>query len=547
MSKVCLYSGEITTPAKADESGNKAELVRDAMFVYAGKFESMDGPVEIKDEHVENLCKNFNDHITQLSAGGSEIAVKNYPPIQLDHTTSARDTVGRVIGPLTVGTFEGKKALFGKVKFLGEENVAKAADGRWTHLSIGADLDTCKLNELTVTPFPAAPNASLLRGAKLKKENVKEGEILGTKFKVVCITPDDPKKRAHFAVEGIEGLNAEFDDAPTAVQAAEDHIRRVAKGKPTHMSGGTVDKEKLKKHLMEKEKLSEKEADDKLAAMSEEDGKKLAGEVDEAEKKMAAEKDEEEKKQLAKKKEDFAKLSSGFRSTAKATQLAQKQVSLSARLSTYRAKAKITPAEIKAIDIPRLAAKSQEAIDTFFEALDKREPVILTGAVGTQKAVDLAKLHKAQEKKQMEQEMLSHMPFTQHALSKGKRFSDAADLPNPKVGGEGGGPTQEGDGPTPARENLPKTHLEAMMKHLEESDKAHQAGNHGEAHEHMKMCMDKMKAHLAYMPDDSTPEHEIPVHEKAEEKMAALSKAVQTMESQFEEMVALVSPLLGMA
>src|SRR5271157_5024170 len=96
---------------------------------------------------------------TRLASGEPHPRV--YPPIQLDHSKSARDTVGRLVGDLTMGEYEladGKKvqALKGKVRVLGKENVERVEDGRWAHLSIGADLKKHELSELSITPFPAA-------------------------------------------------------------------------------------------------------------------------------------------------------------------------------------------------------------------------------------------------------------------------------------------------------------------------------------------------------------------------------------------------------
>ena len=154
------------------------------MLVYTGKFNSLDGEVEIKDEDIEKLATNHNGMLASLKRlAVGDVPVKHYPPLQLDHSTSAKDTVGRLVGDLEVGehtTPEGKyKALFGKVRILGKENVEKVMDGRWTHVSIGADLESHKITELTITPFPAAADASLLSKNRLQKFEV------GDKAKII--------------------------------------------------------------------------------------------------------------------------------------------------------------------------------------------------------------------------------------------------------------------------------------------------------------------------------------------------------------------------
>lgn len=161
-------SGSID-PKESHEGDSETSIERRAMLVYAGTFDSMDGEVIVKPEHIRSLVKNHNSVLSKVKrlASGT-VHLKHYPPIQLDHSTSARDTIGRLVGDLSVDdheTPEGKKvpAVFGMVRFLGKENVERVNDGRWTHLSIGADFDKGTVSELSVTPFPAAKQASLLK------------------------------------------------------------------------------------------------------------------------------------------------------------------------------------------------------------------------------------------------------------------------------------------------------------------------------------------------------------------------------------------------
>lgn len=171
-----LLSGAFEAEQKLDEGG--ASIEKKAMLVYTGSFESLDGPVDITDEDLTKLAENHNGFLAKMSrlAGGGT-PLKFAPPIQLDHSTSAKDTVGRLVGNLELGTHKLEdgtevKALMGNVKILGKENVEKVQDGRWTHLSIGADLSSHKITELTITPFPAAAEASMLSAPPFQFEYV---------------------------------------------------------------------------------------------------------------------------------------------------------------------------------------------------------------------------------------------------------------------------------------------------------------------------------------------------------------------------------------
>jgi len=166
MRQILLFSGSFEDKV-VSKKDDLSQLEKKVMLVYTGKFNSMDGEVEIKDEDIEKLAANHNGFIANLKRlAAGDIPIKHSPPLQLDHSKSATHTVGRLVGDLEVGEHvntEGKfKALMGTVRVLGKENVEKVLDGRWTHVSIGADLDEHKISELTITPFPAAADASLL-------------------------------------------------------------------------------------------------------------------------------------------------------------------------------------------------------------------------------------------------------------------------------------------------------------------------------------------------------------------------------------------------
>lgn len=164
------------------------------MLVYAGSFDSMDGPVTVTEEQIDLLIQNHNASLSRLEAAGDGDEahfVRSCPPLQVDHSTSAMMTVGRVVGRLSKGTHtleDGSQApclLTDRVRVLGAENIEKCKDGRWATISIGADLEKGVLNELSITPFPAAPNASLL--AKRLARFSAPYEVSSTKYRGVQI------------------------------------------------------------------------------------------------------------------------------------------------------------------------------------------------------------------------------------------------------------------------------------------------------------------------------------------------------------------------
>lgn len=505
--------------AQATDQDTEAQIDRKAMLVYCGKFESMDGPVEIGDEHIEALAKNHNDVLTKLaSLAGKDIPLKHCPPIQLDHSVSARDTVGRLVGPLEVGEYEGKKALYGNLRVLGRENVEKVKDGRWTHLSIGADLDSGKLTELTITPFPAAPDAAML--SRLAARVIYSETYQGEKFQVVLkdgkffyrvegllngqlqsipdMDEDEAvwyaKKAARDMIDDVAGLssgnksssrlrvtyqgvhkgvpfqvisegggfsckvNGEAGgrvyrtelEAANAAKAMIDEAKKYGTlSKGEHMyeklkaflmgkkklsaeqadaemakmadeekakMAGEAEKEELaakcKKHLMDKEKLSEADAEKKLAEMDDESKKKMAGEYDAECSRMAEEAKKDDQAKMTARREKAVKLAGEIKTKQEKVKLAQRRASITARLSKYRALAKISPAEIKQYSIDELSKKSDEAIETLFESLEKRQPVIHLGAMGSSREVDVSKVAAEQKKKELESHLLGAMPFT---------------------------------------------------------------------------------------------------------------------------------------
>lgn len=393
---VQLYAGHIEGGQPQITGATPGTLDRAVMLVYEGEFNSMDGPVVITADHLSGIADNHNSRFSalKLAAGDAGVAMKDLPPLQLDHSTSARDTIGRLVGPLRLETvqIEGRprRALMGIARFIGEENVQKASDGRYTHVSIGADLETNELSELSVTPFPAAKRASLLtaKGAKMDKEKLRKHLMKTAKCS---------------AEEADEKLSKMSDD----------------------------DQKKLAKEVDDDEK--------KLAAEEDEKAKKLAAEKDEEEKKLAAKRaaegddddEEKKKKDLSAANEKLTRLR-GIAGEAKkelaAARAEMRRGEVQNRLAKLRANAKLTPAEQKALtgEIKlasgkkvKLSEVSDDALELAFAILEAREKVVHVGQFGSIKPLDLSdtgKAVKGARLSQMEAETLANMPFTSKAL-----------------------------------------------------------------------------------------------------------------------------------
>lgn len=161
-----LQSGEFTGPEGSPNPGRV--LKRKAVFCYEGEFQSMDGPVTVTKEKLERVAQWHNTRVVQSrSQNGGVAQAKHCPPLQLDHSTSARETVGRVMDPVSVERvklLDGSTpwGLVGEVSIIDSCNTDKVDSGIWTNLSIGANFETGEFQELTITPFPAAPEASFL-------------------------------------------------------------------------------------------------------------------------------------------------------------------------------------------------------------------------------------------------------------------------------------------------------------------------------------------------------------------------------------------------
>lgn len=600
--KIRLEIGALEGEPKMGPDGSWME--KPVKMVYAGKFKSMDGDVEIKDEDIDKLISNHNSLLAKVSrmAKGS-VPVTSHPPIQLDHSTSATHTVGRLVGDLTPGEHideDGNKfkALMGTARILGKDNVERVQDGRWATVSIGADLEEHKVTELSITPFPAAAGASML--ARLHKDvsymeheirvypSTKDGtgkwrwetkwhsgladseadavaagkkcidefheynpelrawmgDIKRMKGSDIALPghPDEALwNKAKDAYEKAQAGGSKIDDKWAFVTAwYKKQGGKLSQGEDTmgykeHMHKASL-YEKARKHLTDHKKMGEEDADKHLEAADERELKHLNEEHDKHMKHLAdedAKKKEEEEKlkgKLSFHKDGLIKLAKGFKESGKKVQLAEKASKIHVRLTKLRADAKISPAEMKSINIDSLAEKSEEVIEAKLSSYESRQPVIDTGLVGSTKAMTPAQLAKAFKVDGLTAEEVQtrlNMPSKREGIL--KRLAEVGDeaKKHQEHREDDGAHLHDGDNDEDDK------HLEAA---LTEYKKMSDEGKHDEAKEHLKSYMKKARAkHLGEQGavSDPTP------------AMSALAAEVKSMQNSFIEFVKLTAPAFG--
>jgi hypothetical protein len=598
------------------------QLDKRALLVYTGKFSSLDGEVEIAHEDLERLAENHNAFLQRVKRmAGGEVPLKTSPPIQLDHSTSAKDTVGRLVGPLEVGDYvttdgDTQKALYGNVRILGRENVEKVLDGRWTNLSIGADIKKGNLSELTITPFPAAPEAKMLSrlsdqvrafekhidSAKvlpskmedsgvyhcaylakredaeavaelLKKDslfkNVKV-EDAGDGYTKVSAEDSTSEKRGdekmaksalgrlfsglklkhmeeekHESVEHMKKAHmAEVEETKKkmaeekheSVEHMEESVAKHMEGMlakhmkhmdayaADHKMGEEEHKEMKKKHL----EAVEEEAKKHMEAMKKrmEDG---SSDKDDKEKQLAEDKKEDEKKMAEEKEEvkkELSRLASDFRALNESMKHTNKEAQVTVRLARLRSMSKITPAEVKKIDIARLAKETDATVDAVFKSYENREPVIVPGALGSAKSEDISQVAKQIKMSSLEKESRMNMPLKAHQIRMAEGDAPHAAEPKHEMADES------------ANESLKMRHmkhLEVLKKHLEEQ-------KHDEAMKHLEMMMEEAKKDGIPQSAEHLAE---PVSEEAEKKMRSLEGEMKKMSTKFEDLVKLTGKVVG--
>lgn len=479
----CLGSMNVEATSESDSD---SVLERPAMLVFCGDFDSMDGPVTIAEKHIDRLIAKRNSTLTKLAAVFTNgIPVRANPPLQVDHSTSAMVTVGRVVGNFSKGMYNHPErgevvALFcDRVRVLGRENVEKVKDGRWADISIGADLEDGDFNELSITPFPAAGGASLLS----KGKNLSEGEPMHEKLKKHLM---DSKKMSEEDAEKLSKETVEFSKKKLG-----------------------FDDEKMSKHLAD--------ADDKeMSRMSDEhdeDKKRLA-----AEDTAKEEKEKEEKAKMAANKEGFTKLALGIRKGNSEVKLEIKKSTIAARLSAFRLAAKVTPAEIKKLDLVKMAGLSEGEIDAAMATFEARQPVLEFGSmVGTSKAEKIEAVTKTYRMARLELETRMNMPSKRAEVAAKMKALDEEH--KAKLAAAETAPEEP-----PSKGMLTKVTHEELCAMVDDKSK------HEELKQHLKHMMDH---------------HGLEIPEQSSAHMTALAKKVEEQQTHLEQLIALASPALG--
>jgi hypothetical protein len=495
---VKLKSGFFQDGEAVSASG-ASQLKRRALLVYVGEFESMNGPVSVTAEHLSRVAANHNTLLSKfarLAAGAvGTVALKHCPPIQLDHSASARDTVGRLVGNIETGdhTLEDGTlvpAIFGDVLILGKDNVERVEDGRWTNLSLGVDFDVGKIAELTITPFPAAGDASFL---------------------------------------------SKKPPAPTQLSEPEEDM----------------DKTKLAAYLTGHKGMSEAEATAHLAVLTDEGVASLAAEVDAHETKLAADAvaaaekekadaDEKAKTELTARRASLTQLSTSFVASRTAARLKAREGRILTRLSKLRAQAKITPAEIKKMDLAKLAASEDAAIELALATYEAREPVVMVGQLGSIKSVSLGTLHQDAKLAKLEAETRANMSLLRRKDAKTKMASSDGNPPPPEARED---PRADDQGGTQDPADTSPEDAAFFEREYGEICSLMDGARADEAKMRIKAFMHKLMALGAAQSGEYTEANAM----ETEQRLSAVASEVDKMSADFESLHKLATSIAGAA
>lgn len=532
-----LEMGFITHDAGTEQDG---VIQKRALIVYEGDFDSAEGPVTISPEHITLIATVHNARQAHLASQYTAEQVVNIsPPIQLDHSTKAADTIGRLTGDLEVGDYQGKTALYGNLRILGRDNVEKVKDGRWSHLSIGADLDVGTLLEVSVVSFPAAPDARMLaalqaknNAAKLASENNQGDTDMAKLAHEKMMNAHHLAMKKHLThcsayMSKLEEHTKEGED-----KGIEEHVKDLC-GMHTQMckmegSMGDAHEElkthhtemakmsHLKKHLMSAMGMSDDQAEEHMSKISPEESERILSAMPEDEKNLPEEKKENENNgpeqaRMSAFKNKFTELAGGYSGQAAIVRLEAKKARILVKLGSLKADGKITPAEVKKIDVAKLAASNDLTVDAVFKTYQDREPVIMAGVYGTRKAEDIASLTKKREVAKLEAETLSNMPFLAQSMGKKTVLSS------------------EGVDPEKKPATLDETATQDSEGHHDKLAGLYAEGKHDEAREYLKQLMGKKSM-------DAEGETAMPM----KHQMESMETAMASLQSKFDELTQLV-------
>jgi hypothetical protein len=387
------FRGDMIAVDPASEANSTAQNERRALLCYTGKFESMDGEVEITPDHLKRLVENHN---ARLKALGSAIKITDYPPVQLDHSTSAEHTVGRLVGPLELGSHDGQVAMFGHLRILGSDNLERVNDGRWSNLSIGADLESGELQEISITPFPAAKKACLL--------SAKFGGKMNPLCKFLMDTEELTEKEAMKRLEGMD------DDAKA--ELSKKMKKRLSEEEDEKKTDMSSDEDEDKTNMSADEPEGEKLGDSKITIEHDADGDgeyQMSSDEDEDKTNMSAEDDDDDEDKDDEDKKEMKKHLSACSKRVKSVALAMRKAKIGNTLARLKAEGRICPAEIKKMDLTKLAAATNETVDAVLATYEAREPIVHMGQYGTLKGISAEELAKNARLAALEEETRANM------------------------------------------------------------------------------------------------------------------------------------------
>lgn len=190
---------DLATFAEGDapEAGSSPRVLREAHLLHPGTFNGH----SFTRADLAEVVANFDP--------------QDPPPIQLDHSSSARDTQGYVRAVRLSG--DSLRAL---LEFRGSEAAAKVADGLWRKLSAGIYLKPKRrLKEVSVTPFPAVSGpepARVLteRSADMPEETAADTPAETTPENPPEVQPETPEAPASEPAPAAEPEPEEKPEAP---------------------------------------------------------------------------------------------------------------------------------------------------------------------------------------------------------------------------------------------------------------------------------------------------------------------------------------------
>lgn len=272
MKKLSVPSGAVTHQ-ESQPSDNDSKIVRPAILVHVGEFQSGDGPITFDDNRIKNVVNKFNSDLSKLATdyGGMEsIPMGAFLPVLDQHENDSNDRViGRLTSPLKYEVRDIPKVgknigcAVGEITFLGKDTVQRVKDGRIYHLSIGINEEDDSLGETSTVISPAAPGAMLLHQGKntLNKKN-HGGSQMSDQLK---------KMKAHAErMTKLSAMKESLSSVTTSLKTASEAVKlTVKKGDVSHRLMGLMKAGKMTpaehKNVMEKIGLT------RLAHMKKED------------------------------------------------------------------------------------------------------------------------------------------------------------------------------------------------------------------------------------------------------------------------------------